>query len=310
MGLWPHQVEGVDHAIRHRKVAWAHDTGTGKTRTAVKLANALAASRILVFCPTIAVEHWRLQIGMWSERDLSVAIVRSAASDLTANVLIVAFNLVSNYPKLAKRLAQYQFDLVVIDEAHALKEDGSIRTEAVYGLGEKTGGVVRATPFVVLLSATLMPNHPGELWTHLAALRPELLKEPGHNSFLERYCNAKTVWRGSTPFEHVVGAKKGAPATDLKRRLSTFVHRVRKRDVQKDLPPFTLDVWPVHVADLNVPDDLLREWRIAEANLLRDIGSATGEDALALARCSPHSANSAPLDRRDQDSRDDRRAGG
>jgi SWI/SNF-related matrix-associated actin-dependent regulator of chromatin subfamily A-like protein 1 len=290
MGLWPHQAEGVEHAIRHRKVAWAHDTGTGKTRTAIELANAIDADRILVICPTIAVEHWRLQIDQWFRRDRSVSIVRSAASDLvSASTLIVTYSLLSTNPKLAARLTQYQFDLVIIDEAHALKEEESARSEAVYGF--ETGlGVVRNAPYVVLLSATLMPNHPGELWTHLHSLRPELLKEPGHDSFLERYCIIKTIWRGSTPFERVVGAKKGAPATDLKRRLSTFVHRVRKRDVQKDLPPFTLDVWPVHIDDLNVPEDLLREWRTAEAALLRSIGSATGEEALALARASPHSA--------------------
>jgi len=291
MGLWPHQAEGVEHAIRHRKVAWAHDTGVGKTRTAIELANALEAGRILIICPTIAVEHWMLQIDKWSDRDLSVAIVRSLSTSLAmTNVLIVTFNLLSNHPKLAKALAKYQFDLVVIDEAHALKEEMSIRTEAVYGLMENTGGLVRNAPYVVLLTATLMPNHPGELWTHLKALRPELLKEPGYDSFIDRYCVVKTTWRGSTPFERVVGARKGAPATDLKRRLLTFIHRVKKKDVQKDLPPFTLDVWPVHIDDLNVPEDLLREWRTAEAALLRSIGSATGEEALALARASPHSA--------------------
>jgi SNF2 family DNA or RNA helicase len=46
----------------------------------------------------------------------------------------------------------------------------------------------------------------------------------------------------------------------------------------------------VHVADLILSPDLVAEWRLAEAALMRDIGSASGEDALAIARSSPHSA--------------------
>lgn len=288
---WPHQTEAVKFALRHHKVAWMHDTGTGKTRTADELAKAIGAKRVLVLCPVIAVEHWAAQLDQWSP-EFSARIVRSATGDLmSGNVLIVSFNLLSNHPRLVKRLAQYRFDLVAIDEAHALKEPSSNRTEAAYGLDSTPlGGVVGDAPYVVLLTATLMPNHPGELWTHLASLRPELLAKPGFDSFIDRYCVTKTVWRGSTPFEQVKGAKKGAPASDLKRRLATFIHRARKKDVQKDLPPVLVDVWPVHVNDLSVPDELLQEWRLAEAALMRDIGSATGDDALALARSSPHSA--------------------
>jgi SNF2 family DNA or RNA helicase len=142
----------------------------------------------------------------------------------------------------------------------------------------------------LLLSATLMPNNAAELWTHLRALRPELLWEPGRDCFIERYCTTKTVWRGSSPYEQITGIKQGAPAKDLHKRLSTFAHRVHKEDVLKDLPPIVWTVVPVHVASLNIREDMLNEWRVAEARLLKDIGSATGEDALAIAHSSPHSA--------------------
>jgi SWI/SNF-related matrix-associated actin-dependent regulator of chromatin subfamily A-like protein 1 len=82
--------------------------------------------------------------------------------------------------------------------------------------------------------------------------------------------------------------KNSAP--DLKRRLETFVHRVRKKDVQKDLPPFTVDTWPVALADLTVPDEVKCDFAIAESKLRLDVGDATGEEALAIARGSPHAA--------------------
>jgi type I site-specific restriction endonuclease len=111
--LWPHQTDGVEFALRHKKVALMHDTGTGKTRTANEIANRTGAKRILDLCPVIAVEHWAEQIEQWSP-ELSVTIVRAASADLHLhNVLIVPFNLLSNHPRLARRLAQYRFDMVV-----------------------------------------------------------------------------------------------------------------------------------------------------------------------------------------------------
>jgi SNF2 family DNA or RNA helicase len=287
---WPHQLDFVDFAVKYKKVAAAHDTGTGKSRSAVKLADRIKAKRILVLCPTLAATMLRDQFHEWGEIPRIVTIARNGTSDLTGNVVIVPFDLLSTESAIARRLAQYVFDLVIIDEAHALKTPEAKRTRAAYGSNTKSGGVAHTAPYVVLLSGTLMPNHAAELWPHLSALRPELLGEPGRDSFIERYCTTKTVWRGSTPHEQITGIKMGPPAKDLHKRLATFVHRVHKEDVLKDLPPVLWTVVPVHVASLSIHEDMLRDWRVAEARLLKDIGSATGEEALAIAAASPYSA--------------------
>jgi SNF2 family DNA or RNA helicase len=288
---WPHQTDLVDFTVKHRKVAGMHDTGIGKSRSAVMTADRIKAKRVLVLCPAMATGVWRDQFHLWGQEPRTVAIIRNATSDLLADVVIVSFDLLSTKPRLAKRLVQYNFDLVIIDEAHALKTADSKRTIAAYGEDTKTGGVAHTAPYVLLLTATLMPNHPAELWPHLHALRPELITGVlGRDSFVDRYCVTKTEWRGSTPIERIKGSQRGAPAQDLRRRLTTFIHRVRKQDVLKDLPPVLVTTVPVHIADLILSPDLVNEWRLAEAALMRDIGTATGEDALAIARSSPHSA--------------------
>jgi superfamily II DNA or RNA helicase len=48
--LWPHQIDGVEFALRHKKVVLVHDTGTGKSRTANEIANQIGARRILDLC--------------------------------------------------------------------------------------------------------------------------------------------------------------------------------------------------------------------------------------------------------------------
>ena len=77
--------------------------------------------------------------------------------------------------------------------------------------------------------------------------------------------------------------------------MGRFARRVKKKDVQKDLPAVIVDALPVNVLDLVVPEKLLQDWRVSESLLARDIGDATGEEALALARSSPHSATNRRL---------------
>jgi SNF2 family DNA or RNA helicase len=293
MPLWPHQTAGVAFALREKKVAWWDDTGTGKTNGAIALAEVIGAKSILVICPVIALEHWKAQFAKHDRVDRSVALVRDHNAPLHgADVIVVPFSLISKYPRLAKRLRQYRFDLVVIDEAHALMSMESNRTHSIYAIGSESGGIQDCAPYVVLLSATLSPNgRPNELYTHLRALRPELLGPAcGYDTFVARYC----VTKFSRGRETIVGPNK-LTAPELKRIMGRFARRVKKKDVQKDLPAVIVDMLPVNVADLVVPEKLMRDWRVSESLLASDIGSAIGEEALAIARSSLHSATNRRL---------------
>ena len=294
MPLWPHQTSGIAFALREKKVALWDDTGTGKTGTAIALADAIDAKCILVICPVIALEHWKAQFAKHGRVDRSVALVRDHDAPLFgANVLVAPFSLISRYPSLPKRLRQYRYDLVVIDEAHALMSMDSERTRSIYAIGSESGGLQDRAPYVVLLSATLSPNgRPNELYPHLRALRPELLgPASGYDTFVSRYCVTK-FGRGGR--ETIVGPNKQT-APELKRIMGRFARRVKKADVQKDLPAVIVDALPVNVLDLVVPEKMMADWRVSEALLAADIGDAAGEEALALARSSPHSATNRRL---------------
>ena len=140
MPLWPHQTSGVAFALRERKVAFWDDTGCGKTGTAIALADVIGAKNILIICPVIALEHWKAQFAKHGRVDRSVALVRDHDAPLHgANVIVVPFSLISKYPSLAKRLRQYRYDLVAIDEAHALQSMDSERTRSIYAIGSESG---------------------------------------------------------------------------------------------------------------------------------------------------------------------------
>jgi SWI/SNF-related matrix-associated actin-dependent regulator 1 of chromatin subfamily A len=290
--LFPHQEEGIDFALVDGKPAsmLAHDTGTGKARIAIVIADRIAATRVLVICPGLAVYVWRDQIKKWAEAPRLVHIVKDARDALPpVGFVIVTYDKLSTNRKLVRMLIDVSWDLLVIDEAHALKEPKSNRTRAVYGPDCKGGAIASSAARVVLLTGTPMLAHPGELWTHLRALRPELLHAPGRDSFLERYCVTKAVRRGDRQFEQIVREKPEA-VRDLRQRLAPFMHRVRKRDVLKDLPPLLWTVVPIHPSDLVVPEALIKECRLAEVGLMRDVGVKSGDEMLAVVNASPHSA--------------------
>src|SRR4029077_6338168 len=83
-------------------------------------------------------------------------------------------------------------DLSILDEAHALKNAAANRTRAV--LAELKPPLGLAHP----MSATPAPNHAGELWPILRALRPDLIVDAdgrpmSQSEFEERYCEIKTI---------------------------------------------------------------------------------------------------------------------
>ena len=122
-------------------------------------------------------------------------------------------------------------------------------------------------------------------------MRPELLGPAcGYDTFVARYC----ITKFSRNRETIVGPNK-LTAPELKRIVARFARRVKKKDVQKDLPAVIVDVMPVNVVDLVAPPELMQEWQVSESLLAREIGNATGEEALAIARSSPHSATNRRL---------------
>ena len=289
MPLWPHQVEAATFIMRQKKGALWHDTGTGKSQSAIEVADQLGANSILVLCPVIATEHWKAQFAKHGKIERQCLIVREPNATLAfTNVIIVPFSMISKYPRLPSRLKGYRYDLLIIDEAHALMNLESNRTASIYAIGFDDRGLQDCAPLTVLLSATLSPNgRPNELYPHIKALRPELLGlAQGYDTFVARYCVTKF---DRHRHEKIVGPNRDT-ASELRGRLASFIHRVKKKDVQKNMPPVVIDTWPVSLSDLAIPDILKREWETTESLLAHDIGKATGDEALALARSSPHAA--------------------
>lgn len=266
--LYPYQREGAEWLASKRAALLAWQMGTGKTPTAVSACDVVGAQRILVLCPAVARPVWRDAFSQWSKaHHRPVSILHAATQPIGIHndptTLIASYDLLSRESNgVAKKLSQLQWDVVICDEGHALKNRSSTRTKAVYGKKvDGRSGIAANAKHVWILTGTPVLNHADELWTHLHALAPELIEySPGwampYLTFTERYCQLTP-----TPFGNkIVGSRN---ALDLANRMSPFMSKKRKEDVLKDLPPITFGTVPVSIYDARVDKALLKEFNDA-----------------------------------------------
>jgi SNF2 family DNA or RNA helicase len=177
------------------------------------------------------------------------------------------------------------WDVVIIDEAHRLKSISALRTKFIYGpranpYPPTSQSVIRHTASqgrVWLLSGTPAPNHLGELYTHLRALWPHLLRLPltthpmALSEFEDRYCHVNT-----TQFGRQITGSRNAP--QLKALLTTPdpgfnaaqpAAIFRRLDQCLTLPPIDISTWALPKAD--IPQATLKALDLALTSVVQSL---------------------------------------
>ncbi len=245
-GLFPYQIEGVEHFVNasktnNKNAANFDDCGLGKTAQAIRAADALNLRRVLVVCPAVARINWGREFQKFGLLPRKVFVITKTSDIIPedAEVVVIGMDMLANKSML-NRLLQYEFDVLVVDEAHNFKSRTALRTKALYGERlNGQGGLISCADRVWVLTGTPMPNHSGELYTHLRALFPERLERAGDGrftyvQFLKNFCHVDFITYGTTTREKVRGNKN---IPELKSRIKGLYIRRLKQDVLKDLPP-------------------------------------------------------------------------
>ena len=187
----------------------ADDMGLGKTLQTI----CALQGRCLVVCPTSVVHNWAAEIAKFRP-GLTTAIYHGAKRKLSKkpDVLLTTYAILRID---ADKLSKQKWDVVVLDEAQAIKNPSSQVAKAAYRINAK---------FRVALSGTPVENRLEELWSLLHYCNPGLLG--ARPDFANRY--GKPIARG----------EDGAAAR-LRKKIRPFVLRRIKRDVAPELPPRT-----------------------------------------------------------------------
>jgi superfamily II DNA or RNA helicase len=209
--LRPYQQKGVDWLCFLRDAGLgavlADDMGLGKTLQTL----AAMAGRALVVCPRSVVHNWAAEIRRFRPA-LTFHIYHGPKRALDP----AAFVTLTTYSVLrldAEALAREAWDMVVLDEAQAIKNPDSQVARAAFAL---------PAGFRVALSGTPVENRLDELWSLLHFTSRGLLG--GRAAFDERHARP-------------IAAGAAGAAERLRRKIRPFVLRRLKRDVAPELPP-------------------------------------------------------------------------
>ncbi|MEL6468442.1 MAG: DEAD/DEAH box helicase [Cyanobacteria bacterium J06623_4] len=206
----------------------ADDMGLGKTLQglAVMLSRA-ADGPALVIAPTSVCTNWqseaerfapslRIQrLGEGSRDNRQMLLDELGANDL----LVCSYGLVQQ-EEVAEILAGVTWETIVLDEAQAIKNHATKRSQAVMAL---------QGTFKIIMTGTPIENHLGELWNLFRFINPGLLGSL--DSFKQKFAN---------PIERDPDKAASEPAKEALRRLiRPFILRRTKDQVLQELPSRT-----------------------------------------------------------------------
>lgn len=229
----PYQRAGIAYAKDRNSTLIADEMGLGKTIQGIGIANSdPSVRRVLIVCPASLKLNWQREWRKWDVKGLSTAVADSKWTDSGADVVIINYE---NVEKCAADIAAVQWDLMILDECHYVKNSKAKRTKTMLGYYHKKAkemisGLITHSTRKVFLTGTPIVNRPIELWTIVQACDPEGLGK-SFFGFAKRYCNA---YHNGYGWDF-----SGASNLDeLHERLrKSFMVRRLKSDVLKDLPP-------------------------------------------------------------------------
>jgi len=148
--------------------------------------------RVLVVCPASLKINWLRELKKWLVRPLEVGIADSKCFPST-DIVVINYDIAQKY----ERSLAAGWDLMIVDEAHYLKNPKALRTRFILGhrarrpADSKSGIPARRKIF---LTGTPICNRPVELWPILHAL--DAVAWPNFFKYAERYCGARQQWTG------------------------------------------------------------------------------------------------------------------
>ncbi len=193
--LYIHQEEGIKFLLSRSGCILADDMGLGKSIQSIIAALESGANKILIVCPSSAKINWEREINTFSNETTIIDGKKWKESRFT----IINFDILKNFHTLIdprrnkdeeieinRELVNANYDLVIIDEAHYLKNNDSIRGKIMVELCSKIKNVW-------LLTGTPVANRPMDFFNLLKIIKSPIANNWKH--FATRYCEGRKFFR-------------------------------------------------------------------------------------------------------------------
>ena len=219
--LFPYQKVGV-HFIEAANGSGMLFDEPGLGKSLQSIAYAVKHNlKTLVVCPASLKYNWENEISKFT--NATSFIIDSKMKDVPLNLsgynfVIINYDIVSKFEQYF--LNTSEFDLIVLDECHAIKSYKAKRTQNILKLKD-------SFKHKILLTGTPLLNRPQELFTLLNFIRPE--EWNSFWPFAQRFCAYKKMPWGPD-------YSGSSNELELHEKISPYYIRRHKKDVLKDLP--------------------------------------------------------------------------
>ncbi len=255
----------------------ADEVGLGKTIEAGIVLKEYAirglARKVLILTPPALRTQWQEE--MREKFSLEFELLRSV-KDWEAHPLVLASLDTAKREPHGTAARAVRWDLVIVDEAHRLKNSASHNWRFVAGLHKK---------YMLLLTATPIQNDMDELFNLVSLLKPGQLHT--YDEYLARYVAtldhrvpSQVTELRSRLRDVMVRNRRGISFTLPPRRVHSLPVRLTpdERRLYDDVTDFVRDAWGVPSGRLPLPA------RLTLIVLQREIGSSTFATARTLAK--------------------------
>lgn len=220
-----HQKEAIQKLVENKRFILADDMGLGKTTSTVIAALEAGAKKVLIICPATLKINWKREIENYSDRTIYIAEGKKFSTE--HDFVIINYDIIKNFHDPKKKedsqILAAKFDLVVVDEAHYIKNAQAQRTKLI-------NDIVKKIDRLWLLTGTPMTSRPIDYYNLLSLSDSPVAKN--WMAYVIRYCSGYQFRVGSRKVWNVMGASN---LEELRDRTSNTILRRLKQDVL-DLP--------------------------------------------------------------------------
>ena len=220
-----HQKEAVQKLVENKKFILADDMGLGKTTSTIIAALETGSKKILIICPATLKINWKREIENYSDRPVYISEGKNFSTD--HDFVIINYDIIKNFHDNKKKdesqIVFANFDLVVVDEAHYIKNPTAQRTKLI-------NDIAKNVDRLWLLTGTPMTSRPMDYFNLLSLVESPVAKN--WMAYAIRYCGGYQFSVGRRKVWNVTGASN---LEELRDRTQGLLLRRLKENVL-DLP--------------------------------------------------------------------------
>lgn len=194
-----HQKEAIQKLVENKKFILADDMGLGKTTSTIIAALESGSKKVLIICPATLKINWKREIENYSDKSIYIAESKNFSTE--ADFVIINYDIIKNFhdpkKKNESQVLASNFDLVIIDEAHYIKNATAQRTKLI-------NDIVKNTERLWLLTGTPMTSRPIDYFNLLSIIDSPVAKN--WMAYAIRYCSGYQFNVGGRKVWNVTGA--------------------------------------------------------------------------------------------------------